>query len=221
MIFGVEYQLTEVEARVLGALLEKETTTPEYYPLSLNALMNACNQKSNREPVMSLDEDAVRGALRSLTDQMLVRPAASDGRVAKYEHRLQEAFNFHRNEAAVLCVLLLRGPQTPGELRNRTERLYSFDDLESVHSALNLLMRREPPLVKVLARQPGTKEARFAHLLCGEAGMFAPAQSSDAAVLSVGESPERIERCEAEIETLKSEIAALRQQLEELQKLLR
>ena len=221
MIFGVEYQLTGVEARVLGALLEKETTTPEYYPLSLNALMNACNQKSNREPVMSLGEDAVRGALRSLTDQMLVRPAASDGRVAKYEHRLQEAFNFHRNEAAVLCVLLLRGPQTPGELRNRTERLYSFDDLESVHSALNLLMRREPPLVKVLARQPGTKEARYAHLLCGEAGVFARTQESDVAVRPAGESAERIDRCEAEIETLKSEIAALRQQLEELQRLLR
>lgn len=221
MIFGVEYQLTEAEARVLGALLEKETTTPEYYPLSLNALMNACNQKSNREPVMTLDEDAVRGALRSLTEHMLARPAASDGRVAKYEHRLQEVFNFHRNEAAVLCVLLLRGPQTPGELRNRTERLYSFDDLESVHSALNLLMKREPPLVKVLARQPGTKEARFAHLLCGEGGVFAPGKETDTAVGAAGESPERIERCEAEIETLKNEVAALRQQMEELQKLLR
>ena len=106
-------QLSDVEARVLGALVEKETTTPEYYPLSLNALVNACNQKSNRDPVMTLDEDTVRRALRSLTDQAMVRSAGGDSRVAKFEHRLNELFNFHRHEIAVLCVLLLRGPQTP------------------------------------------------------------------------------------------------------------
>ncbi|MGB7846835.1 MAG: YceH family protein, partial [Candidatus Acidiferrum sp.] len=142
-------ELTEVEARVLGALVEKETTTPEYYPLSLNALVNACNQKSNRDPVMNLNEDAVRKALRSLTDQYVVRSASGDSRVVKFEHRLNELYNFHRHEIAVLCVLMLRGPQTPGELRTRTERMYTFQDLDAVHSALNLLMRREPPLVKV------------------------------------------------------------------------
>src|SRR6201997_3958464 len=162
-------ELSEIEARVLGALVEKETTTPEYYPLSLNALVNACNQKSNRDPVMTLDEDAVRQALRSLSDQAMVRSAGGDSRVAKFEHRLNELYNFHRHEIAVLCVLLLRGPQTPGELRTRAERMYAFEDLEAVHSALNHLMRREPPLTKVLPRQPGTKEARYMHLLSGDA----------------------------------------------------
>src|SRR5262252_11005800 len=160
--------LTPIEARVLGSLVEKEITTPEYYPLSLNALINACNQKSNREPVMTLDEDAVRSAIRSLNDQGLTRYASTDSRVGKCEHRLNETFNFHRHEIALLCVLLLRGPQTPGELRTRTERMYSFEDLEAVHSALNHLMRRDPPLVKVLPRQPGTKESRFMHLLSGD-----------------------------------------------------
>src|SRR5271169_3444759 len=161
--------LSDVETRVLGSLVEKETTTPEYYPLSLNALVNACNQKSNRDPVMTLDEETVRRALRSLTDQAMVRSASGDSRVAKFEHRLNELYNFHRHEIAVLCVLLLRGPQTPGELRTRAERMYAFEDLDGVHSALNLLMRREPPLVKVLPRQAGTKEARYMHLLGGDA----------------------------------------------------
>ena len=161
-------ELTEVEVRVLGALVEKETTTPEYYPLSLNALVNACNQKSNREPVTALDEETVRKALRSLTDQVMVRSASGDSRVAKYEHRLNELYNFHRHEIAVLCVLMLRGPQTPGELRTRAERMYAFEDLDAVHAALNLLMRREQALVKVLPRQPGTKESRYMHLLSGD-----------------------------------------------------
>ena len=147
-------QLTGAEVRVLGALVEKETTTPEYYPLSLNALVNACNQKSNREPVMTLEEETVRQALRSMSEQALVRSAGGDSRVAKFEHRLNELYNFHRHEIAVLCVLMLRGPQTPGELRTRAERMYAFEDLEAVHAALNLLMRREPALVKVLPRQP-------------------------------------------------------------------
>ena len=155
-------KLDEVEVRVLGALLEKERTTPEYYPLSLNALINACNQKSNREPVMALDESAVRDALDSLTEKNLVGHASSaDSRVPKYTHHLQEVFNFDRRESAVLCVLMLRGPQTPGELRGRTERMYKFDDLSVVESALHRLMEREPPLVMKLARQPGTKESRL------------------------------------------------------------
>ncbi|HTA60344.1 MAG TPA: YceH family protein, partial [Candidatus Baltobacteraceae bacterium] len=161
-------QLSQIEARVLGALVEKETTTPEYYPLSLNALVNACNQKSNRDPVMTLGEEAVRQALRSLSDQAMVRSAGGDSRVAKFEHRLNELYNFHRHEIAVLCVLLLRGPQTPGELRTRAERMYAFEDLEAVHAALNLLLRRDPPLVKILPRQPGTKESRYMHLFSGD-----------------------------------------------------
>src|SRR5882757_11409193 len=161
-------QLSEIEVRILGALVEKESTTPEYYPLSLNALVNACNQKSNRDPVMTLDEESVRQALRSLSEQALVRSAGGDSRVAKFEHRLNELYNFHRHEIAVLCVLLLRGPQTPGELRTRTERMYSFEDLDGVHSALQHLMKREPPLAKILPRQPGTKESRYAQLLSGD-----------------------------------------------------
>ena len=154
--------LTGVEARVLGALIEKDITTPDYYPLSLNALLNACNQKNNRDPVMNVDEDAVRQSLASLQEKRLAGPAGgADSRVTKYEHRLQEAFNFDRREIAVVCVLLLRGPQTPGELRGRTERMYRFETLEDVQSALQKLMDRRSPLARVLPRQPGTKESRY------------------------------------------------------------
>src|SRR5262249_775270 len=158
--------LTPVEARVLGALIEKEITTPEYYPLSLNALINACNQKSNRDPVMQLEEEKVRKTFNHLESQALVRSIA-ESRATKFAHRLQDAFNFYRPEVAIICELLLRGPQTPGELRSRASRLHPFEDLDSVHSALQRLSKREPPLVAVLPRQPGTKEARYAHL-CGE-----------------------------------------------------
>jgi hypothetical protein len=161
--------LNDVETRVLGSLVEKDVTTPDYYPLSLNALVNACNQKNNRDPVMHLEEDAVQEALSALQDKRLAGPTSSaDSRVTKYEHRLQEAFNFTRGETAVLCVLLLRGPQTPGELRGRTERMHRFEDLTEVQSTLQRLMQRDPPLVRVLPRQPGTKESRYKHLLGGE-----------------------------------------------------
>src|SRR6201993_4671636 len=161
--------LTEIEARVLGALVEKDITTPDYYPLSLNALVNACNQKNNRDPVMNLAEGAVRDALNGLHDHGLAGPASgADSRVTKYEHRLQETFNFSRGETAVMCVLLLRGPQTPGELRGRTERMHQFEELDDVLSALQRLVQREPSLVIALPRQPGTKEIRYAHLLSGE-----------------------------------------------------
>src|SRR5438132_3288139 len=157
----MEFTLTETEVRVLGSLIEKEIPTPEYYPLSLNALVNACNQKSNRDPVMNLDEAAVRQALHSLDGESLVRyVSAADSRVTKYEHRLQEAFNFYRYEVAILCVLLLRGPQTPGELRTRAERMHQFDDLGAVQSSLQHLMKGEPALVTVLPRQPRTQETR-------------------------------------------------------------
>src|SRR3984893_11609128 len=122
---SVNILLSEVECRILGSLAEKDITTPDYYPLSLNSLINACNQKSNREPVMNLDEDTVRLALRNLNEKGLAgHTSSADSRVTKYEHRLQEAFNFNRREIAILCVLLLRGPQTPGELRGRTERMH-------------------------------------------------------------------------------------------------
>src|SRR5690348_9633123 len=138
--------LTDVEARVLGSLIEKDITTPDYYPLSLNALVNACNQKNNRDPVMNLGEDVLRQALASLQEKRLAGPAGgADSRVTKYEHRLQEVFNFDRRETAVICVLLLRGPQTPGELRGRTERMYRFEALEDVQSAIQKLMDRQPP----------------------------------------------------------------------------
>jgi uncharacterized protein YceH (UPF0502 family) len=176
--------LTTAEARVLGALMEKEATTPDYYPMSLNALVNACNQRSNREPVMDLDEEIVRQALHGLEDLHLAgRARSADGRVAKYEHWLGEVFNFSRAESALICVLLLRGPQTPGELRGRTERMHRFEEIADVLAGLEKLMEREPPLAAVLPRQPGTKESRYAHLLLSRvqtaaaaaAPLFAPA----------------------------------------------
>ena len=215
----VNILLNEVECRVLGSLLEKEVTTPEYYPLSLNALVNACNQKSNRDPVMNLDEAAVRGALHSLDGQSLVRSvSASDSRVTKYEHRLQEAFNFYRHESAILCVLLLRGPQTPGELRGRAERMHPFDDLGAVQSSLQHLMKREPPLVKILPRRPGTKEARYAHLFSGDVELqeTKPEVRAEAAGGVVDE--ERIARLEEEVTALRNELADLRQQFAQFRK---
>ena len=209
--------LSSVEARVLGALIEKDITTPEYYPLSLNALVNACNQKSNRHPVMNLDESAVRDALRGLQDDGLAGPISSaDSRVPKYEHRLQEAFNLPRAETAVLCVLLLRGAQTPGELRGRTERMHRFEELSDVQSALQHLAQHELPLVKVLPRQPGTKEARYAHLLSGDVAAEPPAAELAAPPDAGGE--ERIALLENEVADLKREVADLRQQLQEFRR---
>jgi len=215
-------QLSQIEARVLGALVEKETTTPEYYPLSLNALVNACNQKSNRDPVMTLGEEAVRQALRSLSDQAMVRSAGGDSRVAKFEHRLNELYNFHRHEIAVLCVLLLRGPQTPGELRTRAERMYAFEDLEAVHAALNLLLRRDPPLVKILPRQPGTKESRYMHLFSGDVipGEHA-AKELSAETETAGKTTQdgdRVTQLEAEIMELRRELNTLREQFATFQR---
>lgn len=205
--------LNAVEARVLGALMEKESTTPEYYPLSLNALVNACNQKNNREPVMQLGEDEVRQALHGLEQDGLAGVSRSaEGRVAKYEHRIQEVLNLTRGEAAVLCVLLLRGPQTPGELRGRTERMHRFEELDDVTAVLEKLMRRDPPLAAELPRQAGTREIRYAHLLSGpvEAAALPAPRSSGAA-----ESPhtERLQRLEAEVGQLREEVAELRAEL--------
>jgi uncharacterized protein len=209
----VNILLTEVECRVLGSLVEKEAATPEYYPLSLNALVNACNQKSNRDPVMNLDELAVREALHSLEGQSLVRSVSpADSRVTKYEHRLQEAYNFYRHEIAILCLLLLRGPQTPGELRSRSERLHTFDDLGAVQSSLQQLMKREPPLVKPLPRQPGTKETRYAHLLLGDVAQAAPGPRVQIETSESSMDDDRVRKLEEEIAALKNEMAELKQQ---------
>lgn len=213
--------LTATQTRVLGALVEKEVTTPNYYPLSLNALLNACNQRSNREPIMDLDEDDLRQALHGLENQGLAgRARSADGRVTKYEHWLGEAFNFSRAETALLCVLLLRGPQTPGELRGRSERLHRFDEITDVLAGLQKLMEREPPLAALLPRQPGTKEARYAHLLSG------PADSQPAAAVQtlitereVGldiAHEERIAQLEATVAELQRELSTLRQKIDSL-----
>ena len=218
------FVLTASQARVLGALVEKEVTTPDYYPLSLNALINACNQRSNREPVMDLDEEAVRQALHGLEDRRLAgRARGADGRVTKYEHWLGEVFNFTRAETALICVLLLRGPQTPGELRGRTERMHSFDELTDVLAGLQKLMDREPPLAAVLPRQPGTKELRYAHLLSGpveamRAAAFdptVPRQAGQFAEEAAGHE-ERIARLEATVTELRQEVVALRQKIDDL-----
>ena len=204
--------LSDVEVRVLGALIEKDITTPDYYPLSLNALVNACNQKNNRDPVMALDEDAVRAALDSLQVQRLAGPASgADSRVTKYEHRLQEVFNFDRREIAILCVLLLRGPQTPGELRGRAERMYRFEELEDVHATLDRLSQREPPLVAVLPRQPGTKESRYMHLLSGNAPVVEVTSARNVAGSSAGDA--RVAQLENEVAQLRSDVAEMREQL--------
>jgi uncharacterized protein YceH (UPF0502 family) len=216
----MDIRLTDVEARVLGALVEKEITTPEYYPLSLNALVNACNQKSNREPVMNLSEEDVTLAMRRLGELELAAAAdTTDSRVRKYEHRLQEVFNFTRPETAVLCVLLLRGAQTPGELRGRTERMYKFDDLSDVQGALQKLMNREPALVRVLPRAPGTKESRYMHLLSGDmdvsgAEVARDIEHADATARvtapGAGSDDERMTRLESEVGDLRKELAELR-----------
>jgi uncharacterized protein YceH (UPF0502 family) len=221
--------LTNVEVRVLGALIEKELTTPEYYPLSLNALVNACNQKSNRDPVMNVDEDAARTALRSLEARGYAGPADNfDSRVTKYEHRLGEAFNFDRRETAVLCELLIRGPQTPGELRGRCERMHEFDDIDEVLMTLQRLMKREPALVKLLPKQPGTKEARYAQLLAGdvaghdagEAGAAHGREASTGHASGVMQpvDAQRLAQLELEVATLREEMLELKAQLMEFKK---
>jgi uncharacterized protein YceH (UPF0502 family) len=208
-------RLTAAEARALGALMEKEATTPEYYPLSLNALLNACNQRSNREPVMNLDEDDLRQAMHGLEAKGLAgRAQGAEGRVPKYEHRLGEAFNLSRAEGALLCVLLLRGPQTPGELRGRTERMQSFDEIADVLAGLEKLMQREPPLAAMLPRQPGTKESRYAQLLSGlvEATMGTACEPEPESRATTRDG--RITQLEAEVGELKREVAELRKRIE-------
>ena len=214
----MELPLSDPEVRVLGALIEKEIATPDYYPLSLNALASACNQKSNRHPVMSLDEQAVREALDGLNRKGLAGPASSaESRVTKYAHRSQEVFNFDRRETALMCELMLRGPQTLGELRAHAERMHRFDDLESLAGTLQKLAERQPPLVKKLPRLPGTKEPRYAQLLAGEKAEGTALETEPAAAARRAPD-ERITRLEAEVAELRQQLLALQQRFADFEK---
>jgi uncharacterized protein YceH (UPF0502 family) len=209
-------KLTEVEARVVGALVEKQLTTPEYYPLTLNALVAACNQKTNREPVVAYDEDTAQRALDSLRERNLVYVFyGSTSRVPKYKHMLPDVYELEPSETAVICVLLLRGAQTLGELRERTGRLYEFHGLGDVNETLDALMKRDEPLIVKLERQPGQKEARFAHLLSGEVVNYSPPEKSPSRSSAENE---KIENLERELENLRSEFNLFRQEFEDFRK---
>lgn len=210
-------ELDQVEARVLGSLVEKQLTTPEYYPLTLNALTAACNQKSNREPVMSLGETEILAAIDSLRDKNLVYLFyGSSSRTVKYKHMLPNVFELDPAGVAVVALLLLRGPQTVGELRGRSDRLHEFSGLDEVQRTLDDLSRRSEPLVLKLTRQPGQKEARYAHLLSGEIDQAAI--ESHAPRSSGSGSNERIDKLETEVESLRSELAEFKQDFVEFRK---
>jgi uncharacterized protein YceH (UPF0502 family) len=209
--------LDPVEARVLGALMEKQATTPEYYPLSLNALVNACNQKSNRDPVVDYDDHDVLSAVERLREKRYSLTITGNGRVNKYEQRIAETLNLGRRESAVMCVLLLRGPQTLGEIKDRSERLHSFADLSEAESVLEKLAELPAgALVKKLPRQPGQKEARYAHLLCGE-----PVVESFADLGAPTQATGRMGQLEAEIQQLRTDFDDLKRRFETLEAQLR
>jgi uncharacterized protein YceH (UPF0502 family) len=208
--------LTEVEARVVGALIEKQLTTPEYYPLTMNALVAACNQKSNRDPVVNYSEQTVQKAVDDLREKNIVYVFyGSTSRVPKYKHILPKALELDERETAVICVLMLRGAQTIGELRGRTGRLYEFSGLGEVQETLDGLMKRDEPLVVKLERLPGQSEARFAHLLSGEVINVAPIEK---AISGRQADNERIEKLESELENLRSELNLFKQSFEEFKK---
>lgn len=208
--------LDPIEVRVLGALIEKEATTPEYYPLSLNALVNACNQKSNRYPVVDYDEETVKNGIEQLRAKRLAMVIIGNGRVTKYSQTISEQLNLGRRELAALCVLLLRGPQTLGEVKDRAERIFPFADLEETERTLEKLADwSSGALAKKLQRQSGQKEARYAHLLSGEPAVETGV--SEAAPLP----PSRLQQLEAEIETLRSEVTELKRRFDEFEALLR
>jgi len=204
----VDHTLNDSEVRVLGALIEKEITTPDYYPLSLNALVAACNQSSNRHPVVHYDESTVLQATDTLREKQLVHLITrGESRVNKYRHVLYESMNLGRQEIAVLCVLLLRGPQTVGEIRTRTTRLYDFSSVEQLEGTLNSMMGGESPLVVRLARQAGQKEVRYAHLLSGEV-------SGETALAEPEVELDRLGKLEREVEDLKKQFEQFRKQFE-------
>ena len=209
-------KLSEIEARIIGALIEKQLTTPEYYPLTLNALVAACNQKTNREPVVAYTETEVQKSLDDLRERNLAYVFyGSTSRVPKYKHILDKVYELESSEIAVICVLMLRGAQTLGELRERTGRLYEFSGLGEVNDTLDNLARRDEPLVVKLERQPGQKEVRYAHLLSGEVTSYQPPEKS----VSRGAADNgRIEKLEQELETLRSEFDSFRQSVEEFKK---
>jgi uncharacterized protein len=212
-------ELTDIEVRVLGSLVEKQVTTPEYYPLTLNALTLACNQKNNRNPVTALTEDTVAQALESLREKNLAYVFyGSTSRVPKYKHVMTEVLHLNAAELAVLCVLMLRGSQTVGEIRGSAARLHEFSGLEEVEAALNSLISREPDrLVTRLPRQPGQKEARFAHLLSGEVVGEAETERTPEMATRISQA-DRVSKLENEVETLKTEVEKLRQQFEGFKK---
>jgi uncharacterized protein YceH (UPF0502 family) len=216
----VDFQLTPVEARVLGALLEKEITTPEYYPMTLNALVNACNQKSNRDPVMTYDDETVHETLDSLRAKGLTGLITGPGnRVPKYTHRVSERLNLGRREHALLTELMLRGFQTVGELKNRGARMYEFSDLEEVEACLRAMMDRPGgPLVTQMPHLAGTKEVRWAHLLCGPPRPEVIDAPSAAANVSGASNSERIAALEGQVTELLSRIESLTAQFQEFRK---
>lgn len=210
-------ELSETEARVVGCLVEKHLTTPEYYPLTLNALVAACNQKTNREPIVNYDEQTVERALESLREKNLVYIFyGSSSRVPKYKHMLPSVYELDEREVAVVSVLMLRGAQTIGELNQRTSRLYEFSGLNEISETLDGLEKRDEPIVVKLERQIGHKEARFAHLLSGAIDM--EAMSNLREVSSSQTRNDRIAELEREIENLRSEFNLFRQEFEDFKK---
>jgi uncharacterized protein YceH (UPF0502 family) len=205
-------ELSQIQARVLGCLIEKKETTPEQYPLTLNALRNACNQKTARSPVTAYTEGEVGHTVRELESLDLVREVWG-ARVAKYEHQAGKVLNLQSKGLALLCPMMLRGPQTPGELKTNAHRLFAFDDLDDIHYMLQRLTDHEPPLVVSLPRQPGQKEVRFAHLLCGEPDIPDPPAHA-APLRSSGELAGRVETLEAALEEVRAELAALKSRLD-------
>jgi uncharacterized protein YceH (UPF0502 family) len=231
----MESMLNEREVRVLGALVEKQVTTPDYYPLTLNALLHACNQISNRDPVVRYDEREVSEAVESLRAKNLVYIFyGADSRVPKYKHMMREVYSLAPPELAALCVLMLRGPQTVGEVRGRTSRLYEFTDLREVETTLEALAQRDEPLIMKLPRLAGRKEARYAHLLSGtpaveesveartangsepHAGATTP--TTPRSHSSRASDAERVARLEAEVESLRGELSEMRRLFEEFRK---
>lgn len=209
--------LNETEVRVIGSLIEKHLTTPEYYPMTLNALVAACNQKSNRDPVVAYDENTVMAALDTLRDKNLVYTFhGSSSRVVKYKHMFPNVFELDAAEVAVMDVLMLRGPQTVGEIRGRTDRLHEFTSIPEVQETLDKLAHRDEPLVVRLERQAGQKDARYAHLLSGEIDVSSLPAARERTV--TGGQSERVEKLEAEIETLKNDLAAFREEFAEFRK---
>jgi uncharacterized protein YceH (UPF0502 family) len=215
--------LNEIEVRVVGSLIEKQLTTPEYYPLTLNSLTHACNQISNRDPVVAFDEKSVAQALESLREKNLAYVFyGSDSRVPKYKHVMPEIFHLSKPEMAVICVLMLRGPQTIGELRGRTGRMHEFADLGEVESTLaSLAAREDEPLVAKLPRQPGKKDSRYAHLLAGDVEVEeAPVRAPrvEPIVKEVRAENEKLARLETEVEQLRSEVAKLQMEFADFKK---